>query len=73
MPTETEKKQARLDQAEQALHDLLTGEQVVRVEYDGDMQEYTRTTEHRLRAYIQELKIDLGLVVKKARSRRVLF
>ncbi|WP_299558702.1 gpW family head-tail joining protein [uncultured Sulfitobacter sp.] len=75
MPTEAEieKWQARLTQAEDALHELLTGAQVVRVEYDGDMQEYTRTTEDRLRAYIRELQGKLGLVRKRPRSRRVSF
>jgi hypothetical protein len=73
MPTDTETLQARLTQAEDALHQLLTGAQVVRIEYEGDTQEYTRASEDRLRRYIRELRVALGQIPKRTGSRRVLF
>lgn len=71
--TKSETLQLRLDQAETALHDLLTGAQVVRVEYDGDTQEFTRSSEGKLRRYIRELKTSLGQVTRRSSSRTVTF
>ncbi|SDE90429.1 gpW family head-tail joining protein [Limimaricola pyoseonensis] len=64
--------QARLDEAEGALHQLMTGSQVVAVGYDGDRQEYSRANEAGLRRYIRSLKRQLGQAVG-TRSRRVIY
>ncbi len=52
--------QARLDEAEQALHELLTGRRAVTVDYDGTRTQFTAAEEAKLRAYIDELKRQLG-------------
>lgn len=62
----TEDLQSRLDDANAALHDLMTGKQKVRVEYQGRMVIYTPANIGALRGYIEELEIALG--VKKCRS-----
>lgn len=64
--------EARLSEAETALHDLMMGATVVRCEYDGGSTEFTRTSEDKLRRYIASLKRDLGQDVS-ARTRRVVF
>lgn len=49
--------QERLDDAEQALHDLLTGKSVAQVrDANGEMITYTQADRVSLRAYIAELK-----------------
>ena len=51
---------ARLDEAEAALHDLMTGRREVSVAYDGKSVTYSRTDVAKLRAYIAELKGKVG-------------
>lgn len=68
--TDKEKLQARLDQAENALHLLMTGQQQVEVQYDGHTVKYTSATSSGLRAYITELEVKLGK--KKGRSKAIL-
>ncbi len=53
--------QARLDEAETALHALLTGRREVSVGYDGRTVTYARTDVGALQAYIAELKSRLGM------------
>ena len=58
--------QARLAEAETALHALSTGRQVVEVERNGKKLKYTPTDVGGLRAYIAELKRALGLGSRQA-------
>jgi hypothetical protein len=52
--------QERLDEAETALHELLTGRAVVEVrDMDGSSIRYTRAQVPALRRYIDELKAQL--------------
>lgn len=60
-PTERQKLEQRLEQAEDALHQLLTGESVrVFVDQNGERIEYAAGNAVRLQSYIQNLKIQLG-------------
>lgn len=53
--------QARLTEAEDALHKLLIGNSArVYVDQNGERVEYNAANAARLRAYIMELKIALG-------------
>ena len=55
----------RLEEAENALHDLnVTGAIRVVVDQNGERIEYTPTNTVRLSTYINKLKTDLGLAVK---------
>jgi hypothetical protein len=52
--------QARLTEAQTALHDLIMGKSVVKVGH-GDLEvTYRKTDEIKLRAYISELNSQLG-------------
>ncbi|MEI4485607.1 gpW family head-tail joining protein [Frigidibacter sp. MR17.14] len=62
--------EARLSEAEDALHRLSIGAMEVEIRYEGHSVKYTMSTEARLVAYINRLKRDLGQPVA-ARSRRV--
>ncbi len=73
MPTENEILLERLGAAETALHELLLGGGVVKVDYDGHMTEFTRANETGLRRYIAELKRKTGQVCGGRMSRRVIF
>lgn len=54
--------QARLTEAEGALHTLLMGGQArTYVDQNGERVEYTAANAGRLRAYIAELKLKLGV------------
>lgn len=54
--------QARLTEAETALHDIMLGGSVrVFVDQNGERVEYTATSADRLRAYIMNLRVSLGL------------
>ena len=52
--------EARLAEAEQALHDLLVGNKPVQVDYDGRRTAFAPGEEEKLRQYIAELKRALG-------------
>lgn len=53
--------QQKLDQAEAAYHDLMTGSSArVVVDQNGERVEFTAANASRLAAYIQELKRQLG-------------
>ena len=52
--------EARLAQAEAALHDLLVGRKAVQLDYDGRRTAFAPSDEAKLRQYIQELKAALG-------------
>ena len=56
----TEELQERLDEATTALHKVLTGQQAVRIEYDGKAKFFNQTNVGDLRAYIRELMVQLG-------------
>ena len=60
--------QGRLEQAENALHDLLMGNTTVSVAYEGESVTFRQTDEAKLRRYIAELEAELGLV-RSARRR----
>lgn len=64
--------QARLTEAEDALHAMMTGSQEVSVQYEGHAATFTRTSEDKLRRYIDSLKRQLGLPTGR-RSRRVVY
>lgn len=51
----------RLCEAERVLHDLMLGKKTVSVSYDGKAVTYNQTDIGRLRAYIVELKGQLGI------------
>lgn len=63
--------QARLEEAETALHQLMVGAKSVRVSYDGQSVEYVLADTGRLRAYIAELKSQLGQTGGRTRARTV--
>jgi hypothetical protein len=66
--TDTATLQARLDEAEAALHDLLTGRQIVQIGAESDRVQYTPAMVPQLRAYISELRGKLNPM----RARRAL-
>lgn len=52
----------RLQQARNALHDLLTGKSVVTlVDQNGERIEFRAANPNQLRSYIKDLEIELGL------------
>jgi len=57
----------RLDEAESALHSLLTGTKAVKVKKDGREVEYTQATVSQLKAYIETLKGQLNMVSGRRR------
>lgn len=52
--------QGYLAEAEAALHALMTGQKEVSVGYDGKTVTYTKASEAGLRAYIADLRRQLG-------------
>lgn len=58
--SEKEILEARLSEAETALHSLMIGQSVTVVDYDGRSTRYAPSDEGRLRAYIRELQQSLG-------------
>ena len=52
--------QARLAEAEEALHRLAIGEKEVQAGYNGKSVTFNQSSMQRLRAYIAELKRQLG-------------
>lgn len=64
--------QARLAEAEAAMHALMTGTQEVSVQYEGHETTFSRTSEDRLRRYIDSLKRQLGMPTGR-RSRRIVY
>jgi len=73
MPIETATLEARLTEAENALHTLLLGQTVTVVSYDGHRTEFKPADEGKLRRYVQELKRKLGQAPAGRMSRRVVF
>jgi hypothetical protein len=69
----TEDLQTRLDEAQDALHRLMTGKGRVRVEYEGKMVIYTQANIGDLRAYILELQVQLGQKPGRSRASTVFF
>lgn len=63
----------RLSEAETALHKLVTGQQTVRLEYDGKSVTYTQATMGQLRAYIAELEVKTGKRSSRSRAGKVWF
>lgn len=63
MPTQTEILQLRLTEAENAYHQLVTGSKaMVIVDSNLERVEFAKTDLGKLRAYIEDLKRQLGLV-----------
>lgn len=61
-PSEIITLEARLRQAEDAYHNLMTGMQArVIVDQNGERAEFSPTSAGKLQSYIQELKRQLGL------------
>lgn len=50
----------RLAEAQQALHDLVTGQSVVRIAFEGNVTEYQPSDVAKLRAYIGDLVAECG-------------
>lgn len=71
MSIDKEKLEAQLAEAEDALHRLLTGGQVTKVDYDGHGTEFAKPNEAALRRRINELKRKLGY--GRSGSRRISF
>ena len=66
--------QVRLNEAETALHKLMVGKASVQLSYQGESVTFTTADEGRLRLYIGELRMQLGLAsTSRTRSRRVVF
>ncbi|WP_439273556.1 gpW family head-tail joining protein [Pseudochrobactrum sp. HB0163] len=66
--------QARLTEAETALHKLMVGNATVQLSYQGESVTFTTADEGRLRLYIRELRMQLGLEsTSRTRTRRVVF
>lgn len=64
--------EARLEEAEEALHLVLIGQSVTVTAYDGHRTEYSPAREGELRRYIGRLRRDLGRATGPG-SRRVMF
>jgi hypothetical protein len=69
---DTETLEARLEEAEDALHQVMTGQSATVTGYDGHRTEYKPADEGALRRYISSLKRQLGRVQAPG-SRRVIF
>ncbi|MDA3808282.1 MAG: gpW family head-tail joining protein [Thiomicrorhabdus sp.] len=66
--------QERLDEAEAQYHAFNTGQMArVFVDQNGERVEFSATNISRLRAYIIELKTELGIAVKKSQALKVYF
>lgn len=61
---------ARLELAEDALHDLLTGKKMVTVSYGERRVQYTESSIAELRRYIQELRAECGTSEQQTLARR---
>ncbi|HEJ7174549.1 TPA: gpW family protein [Serratia marcescens] len=57
--------QAQLDDAQRALHDLLTGKRVASIQKDGRSVTFTSATLNELRGYIADLEGQLGLASRR--------
>lgn len=64
--------QARLEEAESALHKLNMGQSVVSISYEGHETQYNRTNVAQLERYVRKLKRELGQPVGSL-SRKVYF
>jgi hypothetical protein len=71
--TTSDQLQTYLTEAQLALHKLLTGQQTVRLMYDGKEVSYTPSTVGDLRGYIAELETKLGIKPCRSRAARVYF
>lgn len=66
--------QERLDAAEQAYDNLLTGKAVASFkDENGDEVTYTQASAPRLAAYIEDLKRQLGMATRCAGPMRIVF
>ncbi len=63
----------RLSEAETALHKLVTGQQTVKLEYDGKSVTYSQASMGDLRAYISELQVKTGQKSRRCRAGKVWF
>lgn len=63
----------RLAEAEEALHQLLMGRQVVQVQSGDDVVRYERSNIATLRAYVASLKAQLGQTPERRRAVRPFF
>jgi cytochrome c553 len=61
---------ARLELAEDALHDLLTGKKTVSVAYGERRVQYSESNIAELRKYVQELRAECGTSTQQEDSRR---
>jgi IS1 family transposase len=58
----------RLTEAEDALHELLRGSQVVELSYDGRTVKYTKAEIGELRGYIADLRRQTGAITRSRKS-----
>ena len=56
--------EARLTEAETALHQVMVGTGVASLSYDGETVTYTRSSAAQLRAYVNELQKALGKITQ---------
>lgn len=68
MTATTEQLLTRLDEAEQAMHDLLTGVKEVSLSYNGRNVSYSQTNINDLRMYIADLQRTLGIKPQRRRG-----
>jgi hypothetical protein len=66
-PEETALYQTWLTQANAALHQLIIGKKAVTLTYNGETITYQQTDEAKLRRYISELSVALGLICRARR------
>lgn len=66
MSTETQLLEAR-----DALHNLMTGQSVVRIQRDGKLVEFTQASKRELTAYIASLESQLGSSGRRRRPGRL--
>ncbi len=71
--TDTATLQARLSEAETALHALMTGTKAVNVDYDGRRVTFQMTSRATLEAYVDRLKRELGETPRRRRAPGVRF
>jgi hypothetical protein len=63
----------RLEEAEAALHTILVGKRAVQLIHGDTQTRFSESNVAELRAYIAELKGELGLTTGRTSARRIVF
>ncbi|GAA03221.1 gpW family head-tail joining protein [Photobacterium leiognathi] len=64
--------QQRLKEAEEAYHNLQTGQMAVSINKDGRQVEFNRANIDKLKQYIEDLRTQLGLMGRRRRPAGVM-